>query len=388
MTFKHYKQQMIQESIKREKDWNFKSIDQRSYYVYRITNTKLNKHYYGSRVTSRLPKEDIGIHYFSSSLDKQFHQSQKDNPSDYKYKVVRVFNNNKDKELFESYLHHRFEVGKSGNFYNRTRQTPFGYDTTGMVTTINEDGVSSLVSIYDERFTTGELVHPTKNTVTAKHKHTGVYVRITKAEFDKNDNLVGCTKDMINVKDIDGNISKVSTLEPKFLSGELVGILKGKIICKDIISGKSSAVIKEEFNKNDDLVSINKGKVVCKIDGEYRSINIKDIDHYDDIIVGPYSGNTHSEETKKKMSLAHKGKRTGSKNPMAKRINIYNEKDELMFECHGDFNQVCIDNGLPATPLWNTQKNGLTLFETTYGMTMAKRRGDQIFKGWYADRVI
>ena len=42
------------------------------YYVYRITNKLLNKHYYGSRGSKIEPKLDLGIKYFSSSTDKNF----------------------------------------------------------------------------------------------------------------------------------------------------------------------------------------------------------------------------------------------------------------------------------------------------------------------------
>lgn len=55
------------------------------HYVYRITNIKLNKHYYGTRTSkNKTPEEDIGYIYFSSSSDKEFLKDQKDNPLNYK----------------------------------------------------------------------------------------------------------------------------------------------------------------------------------------------------------------------------------------------------------------------------------------------------------------
>ncbi len=47
------------------------------HYVYRITNTVLRKHYYGSRTSKIRPNLDLGVIYFSSSTDKNFLKDQK-----------------------------------------------------------------------------------------------------------------------------------------------------------------------------------------------------------------------------------------------------------------------------------------------------------------------
>ena len=69
------------------------------YYVYRITNKLLNKHYYGYRSSKIEPILDIGIRYFSSSTNKDFINDQKDNPLHYKYKVIRIDNINKRRKF-------------------------------------------------------------------------------------------------------------------------------------------------------------------------------------------------------------------------------------------------------------------------------------------------
>ncbi len=102
-----------------------------SHYVYRITNIADNKHYYGTRTTNVKPIEDIGIQYFSSSFDKKFIQDQKNNPLNYKYKVVRIFNSRKKALELEIKLHQKFEVSINESFYNRSKQTSTGFDTTG-----------------------------------------------------------------------------------------------------------------------------------------------------------------------------------------------------------------------------------------------------------------
>ena len=125
MTFKNYKTQILKDE--RSKKLNFE-IDGRTHFVYRITQIKLNEHYYGSK-TGKI--SILGNPYISKSKDKEFIKDQKENPQNYKYKVIRVFDNPADKMVFEAYLHQKFNVKEKNNFYNRANQTPFGFDTTG-----------------------------------------------------------------------------------------------------------------------------------------------------------------------------------------------------------------------------------------------------------------
>ncbi len=101
------------------------------HYVYRITNKLLNKHYYGIRSSINAPKLDLGINYFSSSKDKDFIKDQKENPQNYKYKIVKAFENRKDALTLEIILHAKFNVGVNESFYNKCKQTSVGYDTEG-----------------------------------------------------------------------------------------------------------------------------------------------------------------------------------------------------------------------------------------------------------------
>lgn len=101
------------------------------YYVYRITNTFCNKHYYGYRSSNTLPSLDIGIKYFSSSRDKDFIKDQIENPNNYKYVVVRVFDNREDAHNLEIELHTKFDVGINPSFYNRAKATTSRFSITG-----------------------------------------------------------------------------------------------------------------------------------------------------------------------------------------------------------------------------------------------------------------
>ena len=50
------------------------------FFVYRITNKRLNKHYYGSRHAKHATIESLGTTYFSSSKNADFIEDQKKNP--------------------------------------------------------------------------------------------------------------------------------------------------------------------------------------------------------------------------------------------------------------------------------------------------------------------
>jgi hypothetical protein len=120
----------------------------RYHYTYRITNKILNKHYYGTRTSKIEPKLDLGIKYFSSSSDKNFIQDQKDNPSNYKYKVIKTFNSREEALELEIKLHSRFNVGTNENFYNRAKQTSTGFDITGLFIKRTEEHQRKLNESY------------------------------------------------------------------------------------------------------------------------------------------------------------------------------------------------------------------------------------------------
>lgn len=125
MTFKEFK------NINISKVKNTTVTSNKYFYVYRITNKTTKTHYYGSRVCNTPPTMDLGIKYFSSSYDTTFMEEQKINKSNFKYKVVRVCVDNIEKQLFESYLHSKFNVSSNKAFYNKVKQTVEGFDCTG-----------------------------------------------------------------------------------------------------------------------------------------------------------------------------------------------------------------------------------------------------------------
>ena len=114
------------------------------HYVYRIVDILKQKFYYGTRTSKITPQKDIGIKYFSSSSDKEFIEDQKENPQNYKYKVVRVYNTREEAILLEIKLHSKFNVGINEKFYNKVRQTSKGFDTTETIRTQTKETIEKI----------------------------------------------------------------------------------------------------------------------------------------------------------------------------------------------------------------------------------------------------
>lgn len=183
MTFKQYKEEIL---LNYSSKFNFNKIDDRYYYVYRITNIHKHKFYYGSRVSLISPNLDLGIKYFSSSSDKIFINEQKETPQNYNYKIVKVFDNNADKMLFESYLHMKFDVKNNSFFYNRTNQMMNGFDSTGRVSCIDESGNSQYV-LKEEFDRRPDLHNSQKGKVFSSQKRIEMSNRMKKVWLSRTD---------------------------------------------------------------------------------------------------------------------------------------------------------------------------------------------------------
>jgi len=142
------------------------------HYVYRITNIRLNKHYYGVRTSkNKTPEEDIGIYYFSSSTDKDFIKDQKENPQDYKYKVIKKFNTREEAIELEIKLHNKFNVGINESFYNKTKQTSVGFDRSGIPTIFTKKHKENLSAAGKNRIFTKK--HKENLSVAKLNKYNG-----------------------------------------------------------------------------------------------------------------------------------------------------------------------------------------------------------------------
>ncbi len=170
--------------------------DKKYHYTYRITNKIKNKHYYGVRSSNIKPKEDIGIKYFSSSTDQMFMNDQKENTHNYKYKVVKVFSTRKEAEIFETYLHEKFNVQINESFYNKAKNTLMGFSVEGRKQSPEHKAKITLTKVGKVNF---------KNIITGE---TG---RIDKELFDLDDNLITLNKGISKSEETRAKISKAKT---------------------------------------------------------------------------------------------------------------------------------------------------------------------------------
>jgi hypothetical protein len=102
------------------------------YYVYRITclhPDSVEKYYYGFRSCDCDPREDA---YWSSS-EYVKEAIKKYGYSFFKKKIIREFLDRESAISLEIKLHNRFEVDTNALFFNRCKQSKWGYNCTGNV---------------------------------------------------------------------------------------------------------------------------------------------------------------------------------------------------------------------------------------------------------------
>ena len=230
------------------------------HYLYRITNIIENRHYYGSRTCHKLtPQEDLGIRYFSSSTDKDFIRDQKQNPQNYRYKVIIITKTRKKATALEQKIQQYFDVGKNITFYNKAIQTSKNYCTAGRVTAKDMLGNIMSISKDDPRYLSGELFSIMKGIVTVKDKEGSILHVLLDDPRYKSGELLHNLKGTVFVKDKNGNTMLVSKDDPRYLSGELVGINKGLTIVKDKNENRFYVSVNDPRYLSGELVGVAKG---------------------------------------------------------------------------------------------------------------------------------
>jgi uncharacterized cupin superfamily protein len=251
------------------------------HYLYRITNIIENRHYYGSRTCHKItPQEDLGIRYFSSSTDKDFIRDQKQNPQNYRYKVIIITKTRKKATALEQKIQQYFDVGKNITFYNKAIQTSKNYCTAGRVTAKNMLGNIMSISKDDPRYLSGELFSIMKGIVTVKDKEGSILHVLLDDPRYKSGELLHILKGTVFVKDKNGSRFSVSINDPRYLSGELVYFMKENVVVKDK-NGNTMSVSKDDPRYlSGELFSITKGKVVVKDQSKNIMLISKDDPRY------------------------------------------------------------------------------------------------------------
>ena len=247
-------------------------INNKFHYVYEIIELNSDMRYIGSRTSKIHPTLDIGIKYFSSSRNKEFILNQKNNPSNYKYVVLDIFEDKKSAIDEEIRLHNLYDVGKNKKYYNRSKQTSNKYDTTGKLVVKNSNGEMLLCGIDDELVLNGTYVSIHKGNSVAKIN--GKYQCIKTSEFDRNIHE-GVQRNKMSVIDINGN-TFCTDINDDRMNISIFGVTKNHTTVYNKITDDYEYINKSDFNQEIHL-HLNENKVAVKdVLGNNIQVHIND----------------------------------------------------------------------------------------------------------------
>ena len=340
-----------------------KSKDKNTFnYVYQITELSTGMKYIGSRgTTNKTPYNDL-IQYQSSSTDKAFKQSQKDNPSNFNYEIISYHDTRKDATIQESHLHVKYNVKDNLRYYNKVNQTANGFCTAGYTTVYN--GISNIfvsmysverqiyphinkdkivvyscllkhhVQIYASEYNNKDYITPFHNKIPVKYN--GYNILIDKDDIRYKNTLFHVNCGMVRVV-IDGEVKVITTDEYK--NGTYQFINQNKVCVKNTdgkwvqLDRDSNEYRAGNFTKMlDGKVFVrNKGGVLLVNNDDPRFLN-GDLLHTscDKVIVRDKNGKAHS--------LERGDNRIGTEFE-----HIFNGKTNV-YDVNGNIHHVCNDD--------------------------------------------
>jgi hypothetical protein len=88
------------------------------------------------------------------------------------------------------------------------------------------------------------------------------------------------------------------------------------------------------------------------------------------------------------MSKSKLGKNTGATNSAAIKINIYDSDGNLMYQCNGNFETICIENGLPTKALRKSYYNNGKPIYTGHTIKKEVLNQNKDYIKWYAIKIL
>jgi hypothetical protein len=140
----------------------------------------------------------------------------------------------------------------------------WGKATLGNTVVKDLDGNIHRVSVDDSRLKTGELVGVQKGTVTVKDKRGNTMNVSIDDPRYLSGELVGVAQGYVITKDIYGNVHRVEKKDLRYLSGELVSISTNMMPAKDTDGNTFWVSTNDTRVKTGELVSTTKGETVVK----------------------------------------------------------------------------------------------------------------------------
>lgn len=337
---------------------------------------KLGKYYYGVRTSKDdvKPKDDIGIRYFSSSRDKWFMSDQQLNPQDYKYKVIRISETRELAIQLEIDLQERFDAGVNPKFFNKIIQPAisFSYEgmqhnqyskdkiSAGLLRRSPEEKAASVAKINATMLNKSEeekAVISAKKSITWKNRSDADKIA-SRAKYNRTIN--------------DRSLEEEDTIRANRQAGRNNRTAEEKLVT-------SSKMREAHHNRSPEYKDRIKAKRRASCDDrttEEKAITTAKM---------RYSLGNRSPEKKAATSKILSAQSSGSNNPLAKKINIYDSVNVLRFECNGNFKKICKENNLPFSFLTRCYQGNLPRFKRGKHLKYFERF--ESFEGWYARKI-
>jgi len=259
------------------------------YTVYKITNLINTKIYIGAHQT-----EDLNDTYMGSGTHI-LRAVRKYGVQNFKKEYLAIFDNPDDMFNMESQLVNK-EFIENRNTYNLNLGGTGAY-SDDIISVVNSEGLFLRVSKTDPRYLSGELAITTLKSVV--------------------------------VRDVQGTKFRVLRTDPRYLSGELVHYGKGKVRVQDASGCRFVVDIKDPRYLSGELTSVtaltHRAKVTVK-DKQDNVFKVSKTDprYLSGELVSNHLGYKHTDEAKKKISIANKNNLTGERNPCYGKVWMYN----------------------------------------------------------------
>lgn len=177
----------------------------------------------------------------------------------------------------------------------------------------------------------------------------------------------GRRRNLVNVLKI-GNTNRTMVSKEEFYTNRdlYIATNDNKVAVIDNITGLGCVIDKQLYYESDRYSHFCSGKIAAVVDGIVKFVS------KEDFINKGYVG-------------VNSGKVDGKCNPNAKHIKIFDNDNNLRFDCIGDFKTTCINENLPHIPLMKSHKNnGSKLGDSMRKMNQLIKMKLENYAGWYA----
>ena len=335
------------------------------HYVYKLIDTNpIDERIYYIGVRSCNCEPDIDKYYSSSKTIKNI---IKNNGNTFKKIILKIYDSREDASNEETRLHALYNVGLNKQYYNIVNQKGSFFDSIGIIfinkqkisiedykksnlkfhsfgkiTVRDINGNTYQTNVDDIRLINGEIEPVSTGYCQAINKYTRNNEHVKCDVYYNNPDIYySNNKGKVAVKDINNNTFLVSKDDENYINGNLISVHKGKVMAKNTITSENIYTTINNFKNDINLVGINKGNI------------------------------------------------SGKNNPNAKNIHIYDNLNNLIYTCVGNFKEVCENNELPFISLKRSyMKNGQKIYNSIRGINEAIKRNKEKYIGWYALEII